>query len=30
MVLKRYYDIGVAVGDEDGLVVPVKKVPDTN
>jgi 2-oxoglutarate dehydrogenase E2 component (dihydrolipoamide succinyltransferase) len=28
MVLKRYYDIGVAVGDEEGLVVPVIRDAD--
>ncbi len=28
MVLKRYYDIGIAVGAEDGLVVPVLRDAD--
>lgn len=28
MVLKRYYDIGVAIGAEDGLVVPVLRDAD--
>ncbi len=29
MVLKRYYDIGVAIGDEKGLVVPVLRDADS-
>jgi 2-oxoglutarate dehydrogenase E2 component (dihydrolipoamide succinyltransferase) len=28
IVIKRYYDIGIAVGDEDGLVVPVIRNAD--
>lgn len=29
MILKRYYDIGIAVGAEEGLVVPVVRDADT-
>ena len=28
LILKQYYDIGVAIGDEDGLVVPVLRDAD--
>lgn len=28
MILKHYYDIGIAIGDEDGLVVPVLRDAD--